>query len=77
MIQKIEKEEDLPYLPFAGVCCVIRAAIAVLETKKYTSEDEPSAEEVRGFLLVLGWFARRWSVGGEFASSTLSGERPD
>ncbi|KAL5378531.1 hypothetical protein DPSP01_009113 [Paraphaeosphaeria sporulosa] len=71
MIQKIKKEEDLPYLPFAGVCCVIRAAIAVLETKQYTNEDAPNAEEVHNFLVVLSWFARRWSVGGEFASSTL------
>ncbi|KAL5453507.1 hypothetical protein PMIN07_007923 [Paraphaeosphaeria minitans] len=66
MIQKIQREEDLPSLPFAGVCCVIRAAIAVLETKRYTSDEEPRAEEVHGVLLVLSWFARRWSVGVQY-----------
>jgi hypothetical protein len=67
MIQKIENEDDLPYLPFAGMCCVIRAAIVVLETKRYINGDGLSVEEIRSFLIVLGWFARRWSVGSKSA----------
>ncbi|KAF1980344.1 hypothetical protein BU23DRAFT_594590 [Bimuria novae-zelandiae CBS 107.79] len=66
MIEKIETEDDLPYLPFAGVCCVIRAGIAVFETSKYGSGDEPSNEEIHGFLTILEWFARQWSVGVQY-----------
>lgn len=66
MIEKIENEDDLPCLPFAGVCCVIRAAIAVLETGQDGNVDMPNGDEITGFLKILGWFARRWSVGGGF-----------
>ena len=64
MIEKIENEDDLPCLPFAGVCCVIRAAIAVLETGQDGNTDMPNEDEITGFLKILGWFSRRWSVGG-------------
>lgn len=65
MIGLITKEDDLPYLPFAGVCCVIRAAVAVLETRKYVDEVGLGMEDLHSFALILGWFAKRWSVGGK------------
>jgi hypothetical protein len=75
MIQKVQREDDVPCLPFAGVCCVLRAAIAVLETTRYASGDQPSVEEIRSFLVVLGWFACRWGVGGK-PTFGCRGQRP-
>lgn len=66
MIRKIEREEELLFLPFAGVCCVIRAAIAVFETRMYADVDELSHEDISGFLRILTWFSGRWSIGGKF-----------
>lgn len=64
MIQKVKSKEEILLLPLAGLCCVIRAAVAVLETRRFGEEDEWTDAEVRGFLRVLEWFAERWSVGG-------------
>lgn len=62
---KVENEEILSYLPFAGLCCVIRAAIAVLETTQHGDEGEITENDIINFLRVLGWFSTRWSIGSE------------
>jgi hypothetical protein len=66
MIGKIESEDELPQLPFAGLCCVIRAAVAVIETKEYEEEFASSDMEFEKFNRILSWFAARWHVGGEY-----------
>ena len=38
-ISKIENEEEVKRLPFAGLCCVLRAGMAVLETNGCVEED--------------------------------------
>jgi hypothetical protein len=65
-IQKIPSEAEIPYLPFAGLCCVLRAGLAVLETKDFVNEDVVEDGEVHGFKQILEWFARRWGIGGEY-----------
>jgi hypothetical protein len=65
-IQKIQTEAEIPHLPFAGLCCVLRAGLAVLETKEFVNEDVVGDDEVRGFRQILEWFARRWGIGAEY-----------
>jgi hypothetical protein len=65
-IQKISNETEIPHLPFAGLCCVLRAGLAVLETKEFVNEDVIEDGEVHGFKQILEWFARRWGIGGEY-----------
>jgi len=62
-VQKITRPEEIPLLPFAGLCCVFRAGLAVLETKVYVNEDVVGEDEIHSFRNILSWFAIRWSVG--------------
>lgn len=51
-------------LPFAGLCCVVRAGVAVLKTREfYADGDGVEEKEVEGFKRVVGMFAGRWGVG--------------
>jgi hypothetical protein len=65
-IEKIQSEAEIPHLPFAGLCCVLRAGLAVMETKEFVNEDVVKHDEVCGFRQILEWFAARWGIGREY-----------
>jgi hypothetical protein len=65
-ISKIQSESEIPHLPFAGLCCVFRAGLAVLETSVFVDEDVVGGDDIQGFGTILGWFAGRWSIGREY-----------
>jgi hypothetical protein len=65
-IQKIQSAAEIPHLPFAGLCCVLRAGLAVLETRTYVNEDVVGEDEVQGFKQILEWFADRWGIGSDY-----------
>lgn len=67
-IQKIQLEAEIPYLPFAGLCAVLRAGLAVLETREFVDEDIINEVELRAFRNVLNWFAGRWNIGRQYLS---------
>jgi hypothetical protein len=62
-IEKIETETEMSHLPFAGLCCVFRAGLAVLETKEFVNDDVVGEDEIEGFIQTLKWFAGRWGIG--------------
>ncbi|KAF2845694.1 hypothetical protein T440DRAFT_493260 [Plenodomus tracheiphilus IPT5] len=65
-IQKIQFEAEIPHLPFAGLCCVLRAGVAVIETAEFMAEEVTEPEEIGEFLKILDWFSVRWSIGREY-----------
>lgn len=66
-IQKIQSQEEIQRLPFAGLCCVLRAGIAVLETSEFMAEEVMEPEEIVEFMKIMDWFDVRWSIGREYA----------
>jgi hypothetical protein len=71
-IRKTERE-DVERLPFAGLCCVLRAGMAVVDTKwcldgdiMTNVDDVVLSEELEGFRRMVRWFGRRWGVGRKF-----------
>ncbi|KAH9869880.1 hypothetical protein J1614_006801 [Plenodomus biglobosus] len=65
-IQKIQSEGEISHLPFAGLCCVLRAGLAVLETSEFMAEEVTQPGEISEFLKILDWFSARWSIGREY-----------
>jgi hypothetical protein len=65
-IQKIQSGAEISHLPFAGLCCVFRAGLAVLETRTYVIEDVVGDDEVHSFRQLLEWFAGRWGIGSDY-----------
>lgn len=68
-IQILKSEQEIPNLPFGGICCVLRAGLAVLETREFIDADVIPEEELEGYMRVLKWFSSRWSVGVEYLAS--------
>lgn len=62
-IQKVQTPAEISQLPLAGLSCVLRAGLVVLETQEYVVEDVVKDEEVQGFRQLLTWFIRRWHLG--------------
>lgn len=65
-MQRIGSEEEIAELPFAGLCCVIRAGVAVLETGEWVEARDvvtDEEDEMRVFRRLVEWFGRRWGVG--------------
>lgn len=62
----VDSKEEVARLPFAALCCVLRAAIAVLETCRLPGDEVVSKEEVKKLQRVVSWFAARWGVGQQF-----------
>lgn len=63
-IQVINSAAEIAELPFAGLCCVVRAGVVVLETRDYVDEEVLAGrEEARAFRRLVEWFAARWGVG--------------
>lgn len=62
-IQKVKSEEEVALLPLAGIFCVLRAGVAVMETQKYVNEDVVKDEEIDGFVQLVKWFRNRWNLG--------------
>jgi len=65
-ISKIQSESEISHLPFAGLCCVLRAGLTVLETREFVNEDVVQHEETQGFERILQWFAGRWNIGNVY-----------
>jgi hypothetical protein len=62
----VDSKEEVAKLPFAALCCVLRAGMAVLETYGPNDGELVSGEEVQKLQRVVGWFAARWGVGRQF-----------
>ncbi|KAH6644782.1 hypothetical protein C7974DRAFT_300742 [Boeremia exigua] len=60
---KLENEDDVAKLPFAALCCILRAGIAVLETSRICDEQLVSNEEFAMLQRCMRWFSARWHVG--------------
>jgi hypothetical protein len=67
-ISKIDGEDGMERLPFAGLCCVIRAGLAVVETEQFFmgKDGEEVKGEVEGFRRIVGSFKARWGAGGQY-----------
>jgi hypothetical protein len=65
-IEKIQSEAEIPHMPFAGLCCLLRAGLAVIETKEFVNEDVVTDDDVHGFRQILQWFAARWGIGTDY-----------
>ena len=66
-IKKVQSKNEIARLPFAGLCCVLRAGLAVLETREYMEEDLIEQQvELDGYVKILGWFSTRWGIGNEY-----------
>jgi hypothetical protein len=65
-IQKMQFESEIPYLPFAGLCAVLRAGLAVLETRDFVDEEIIEEVELHEFKKILEWFGGRWDTGREY-----------
>lgn len=63
---KIESKSEVAKLPFAALCCVARAGMAVLETSGLSDENLASAEDIKRLQRVVSWLSARWSVGRQF-----------
>lgn len=61
LIEKLD-HEDIALLPFGGLCCVVRAAVAVAET---SFDDNIPIQELVGILPALTRFEERWRIGGK------------
>jgi hypothetical protein len=65
-IKRIRNEAEMPHLPFAGLCSVFRAGLAVFETSELVDEKVVNEGEARSFQQLLEWFAGRWGIGYEY-----------
>jgi len=65
-IQLVTSEESMLRMTFAGLCSVLRAGLAVLETRKFVDEDVVLAGELEAYVRILKWFAGRWTIGNEY-----------
>lgn len=65
-IEVIQDENEVALLPLAGLCCVLRAGLAVLETREHVIEDVVQTDEIDGYIVILRWFANRWVIGEEY-----------
>jgi hypothetical protein len=61
----IQREADISQMPFASLCCVCRAGLAVLETSEFVNEDVVRPGEVQRFRTILVWIAGRWGIAAE------------
>lgn len=62
-IHKVRSEDDILSLSFAGLCCVLRAGLVVLDTAELVEKDEVKDIELDGFRRLLMWFSNNWSIG--------------
>jgi len=66
MIRLVRSEAHILRITLAGLCSVLRAGLAVLETKKYISDEVAREGEVEAYLRILTWFSNRWTIGKEY-----------
>ena len=62
----VDSKEEVARLPFAALCCILRAGIAVLETCRLPDDEVVSREELERLQRVVSWFAARWGVGRQY-----------
>jgi hypothetical protein len=65
-IQIIDCEEKVSRITLAGLCSVMRAGLAVLETSGYVDDGLVEPGEIEAYLRVLRWFSKRWTIGNEY-----------
>lgn len=66
-IELVKSEESISRITFAGLCSVLRAGLAVLETKGLMDDDEVvETGEIQSYIRILRWFSGRWTVGNEY-----------
>lgn len=68
-IRVVGCEEEIARLPFAGLGCVVRAGVAVLETRGWVDDGADGVvgeEEGRKFRRLVEWVSGRWGVAGGY-----------
>lgn len=65
-IELMKCEESVSGTTMAGLCSVLRAGLAVLETARYGDDHVTKIGEVEAYTRILEWFAGRWMVGKEY-----------
>lgn len=66
-VQLVKSETSMSRMTLAGLCSVMRAGLAVLETRAYVDHDEViQTGEVEAYTKILKWFAARWQIGHEY-----------
>ncbi|XP_014555128.1 hypothetical protein COCVIDRAFT_39050 [Bipolaris victoriae FI3] len=68
-IRVVGCEEEIARLPFAGLGCVVRAGVAVLETRGWVDDGADGVvgeEEGRRFRRLVEWVSGRWGVAGGY-----------
>lgn len=71
LIEKLKAEPEISHLPFGGLCCVVRAAVAVAQSGKMLGAeyDKIGGSDVAPILPSLGKFSERWKVGSKCSTS--------
>ncbi|KAF2821657.1 hypothetical protein CC86DRAFT_448667 [Ophiobolus disseminans] len=65
-IQLVESEESVSRTTFAGLCSVLRAGLAVLETAVFVDDKVIHPGEAEAYVRMLTWFSGRWTIGKEY-----------
>lgn len=68
--QLVKSEDSVSWMTLAGLCSMLRAGLAVLETNRYIDDDVIREGEVQAYLKILRWFAARWTIGNEYLERT-------
>lgn len=66
LIEKLKHEFAVSHLPFGGLCCAVRAAVAVVESGAYGAEESITARDIEGILDPLRKFEKGWRIGSKF-----------
>jgi hypothetical protein len=65
-IRLVKSEAAVLKTTFAGLCSVLRAGLAVLETREYDETEVIQEGELEAYIRILKWFAARWMIGNEY-----------
>jgi hypothetical protein len=66
-VQLVNSEASFSKMTLAGLCSVMRAGLAVLETRAFVDHEEViRSGEVEAYIKILKWFAARWQIGHEY-----------
>ncbi|KAH7088924.1 hypothetical protein FB567DRAFT_522621 [Paraphoma chrysanthemicola] len=63
---QLRSELSVSKTTFAGLCSVLRAGLAVLESAKYVEDEVIEPGELDGYARLLRSFAQRWPIGNEY-----------
>ncbi|KAH7390996.1 hypothetical protein DE146DRAFT_151443 [Phaeosphaeria sp. MPI-PUGE-AT-0046c] len=66
-VQLIKSEASISRMTLAGLCSVMRAGLAVLETRQLVDREYVIQQgELESYIRILKWFAARWQIGNEY-----------